>query len=233
MAGARAFLLPVVIDGTSDSQALVPEKFREVQWTRLPQGANTDVFVERVRRLLSGEMSLVASGSAPGAPPVSAAKVTPKPVPAPWGSKAVLFATITVVVLALGYLIANRWVFSKHGAQLAAAPDSAAQSAPNTGFNPPPHSIAVLPFANMSGDKEQEYFSDGLTEELLNSLAQIKELQVAARAAVGGPRHGEPQDRPALGPLAPRAALSGDCTGVEVSDLSIARVSGGVHLGCT
>ena len=50
-------------------------------------------------------------------------------------------------------------------------------------FSPPPHSIAVLPFVNMSGDKEQEYFSDGLAEELLNSLARINELQVAARTS--------------------------------------------------
>ncbi|HEY2339276.1 MAG TPA: hypothetical protein VGH75_01950, partial [Steroidobacteraceae bacterium] len=48
-------------------------------------------------------------------------------------------------------------------------------------FNPPRHSIAVLPFVNMSGDPSQEYFSDGLTEELLNSLSRINELQVAAR----------------------------------------------------
>src|SRR6202021_1524031 len=41
----------------------------------------------------------------------------------------------------------------------------------------------VLPFANMSGDKDQEYFSDGLTEELLNSLSEINELQVAARTS--------------------------------------------------
>jgi TolB-like protein/Flp pilus assembly protein TadD len=41
----------------------------------------------------------------------------------------------------------------------------------------------VLPFVNLSGDKEQEYFSDGLTEELLNSLAEINELQVAARTS--------------------------------------------------
>ena len=50
-------------------------------------------------------------------------------------------------------------------------------------FNPPPHSIAVLAFVNMSGDKKQEYFSDGLSEELINSLARIKELQVAARTS--------------------------------------------------
>jgi TolB-like protein/DNA-binding winged helix-turn-helix (wHTH) protein/Flp pilus assembly protein TadD len=50
-------------------------------------------------------------------------------------------------------------------------------------LNPPAHSIAVLPFVNLSGDKEQEYFSDGLTEELLNSLTHIEGLQVAARTS--------------------------------------------------
>jgi eukaryotic-like serine/threonine-protein kinase len=50
-------------------------------------------------------------------------------------------------------------------------------------FTPPPHSIAVLPFVNLSGDLSQEYFSDGLTEELLNSLAEVNELQVAARTS--------------------------------------------------
>jgi TolB-like protein/tetratricopeptide (TPR) repeat protein len=59
---------------------------------------------------------------------------------------------------------------------------SSAGAAP-AAFAPPPHSIAVLPFVNLSGDKGQEYFSDGLTEELLNSLAEINELQVAARTS--------------------------------------------------
>jgi TolB-like protein len=44
-------------------------------------------------------------------------------------------------------------------------------------------SIAVLPFANMSGDKEQEYFSDGLAEEILNALAGIPGLKVIARTS--------------------------------------------------
>ncbi len=44
-------------------------------------------------------------------------------------------------------------------------------------------SIAVLPFANMSGDKEQEYFSDGLAEEIINALAQIPGLKVTARTS--------------------------------------------------
>ena len=44
-------------------------------------------------------------------------------------------------------------------------------------------SIAVLPFVNMTGDEDNEYFSDGLTETLLHMLAQIPDLQVAARTS--------------------------------------------------
>ena len=44
-------------------------------------------------------------------------------------------------------------------------------------------SVAVLPFVNMSSDPEQEYFSDGLSEELLNRLAKNEQLQVAARTS--------------------------------------------------
>jgi TolB-like protein len=47
----------------------------------------------------------------------------------------------------------------------------------------PANSIAVLPFENLSSDQEQEYFSDGLTEELLNQLAQVNGLQVAGRTS--------------------------------------------------
>src|SRR5678815_3443770 len=55
----------------------------------------------------------------------------------------------------------------------------AASAAPAASDN----SIAVLPFVNMSSDKEQEYFSDGITEELLNLLAKIPQLQVTARTS--------------------------------------------------
>ncbi len=46
-----------------------------------------------------------------------------------------------------------------------------------------PHSIAVLPFVNMSADAENEYFCDGLAEELLNGLSKIETLRVAARTS--------------------------------------------------
>jgi TolB-like protein len=46
-----------------------------------------------------------------------------------------------------------------------------------------PVTLAVLPFANLSSDPEQEYFSDGLTEEILNQLAQVDALSVTARTS--------------------------------------------------
>ncbi len=44
-------------------------------------------------------------------------------------------------------------------------------------------SIAVLPFVNMSNDKENEYFCDGITEEIINALTKIKGLKVTARTS--------------------------------------------------
>src|SRR6186713_2588582 len=55
MAKGRPFLLPVVIDGTRDGDAHVPDSFTEVQWTKLPGGETTPAFVARVHKLLGGE----------------------------------------------------------------------------------------------------------------------------------------------------------------------------------
>jgi TolB-like protein/Tfp pilus assembly protein PilF len=94
---------------------------------------------------------------------------------------------LVVLLLVAGSVM---WWLSRnsHERGVASAPSviasSTASGPPATAsFNPPPHSIAVLPFVNMSGDKEQEYFSDGLSEELLNDLSRINELQVAARTS--------------------------------------------------
>ncbi len=99
--------------------------------------------------------------------------------PASRGRKAVLGSAAAVIALAGIYLVGDRVWVARH----APAQAQAQAKAPAAAFAPPPHSIAVLPFVNMSGDPNQEYFSDGLSEELLNSLATIRALQVAARTS--------------------------------------------------
>jgi len=111
--------------------------------------------------------------------------------PVGW-SKLPLGAIGAVLAAALAYLTIDKfWISGQPPIASRGAPASerAAQSTSvtvepvNTAFNPPPHSIAVLPFVNMSGDASQEYFSDGLSEELVNALSRINELRVAARTS--------------------------------------------------
>jgi TolB-like protein/Flp pilus assembly protein TadD len=106
-------------------------------------------------------------------------------------------AIIAVLAVALAYFLVDKFWLSKRvvspepgtsatentASRTDSLPVTRTAPATPTTFAPPPHSIAVLPFVNMSGDKEQEYFSDGLSEELLNSLSRINELQVAARTS--------------------------------------------------
>ena len=80
------------------------------------------------------------------------------------------------LVLAVALLLTDRFTGGPDEVQLAAA-DTAVSTQDVT------NSIAVLPFVNMSSDEEQEFFSDGITEEILNSLASIKELKVAGRTS--------------------------------------------------
>jgi TolB-like protein/Tfp pilus assembly protein PilF len=178
MARNRVFIVPVCLDTTPEAGADVPESFQRVQWTRLPGGETAPAFVERIKRLPSPEQPPLSAVS-------GAAPVTREPVHASRRSKLILLAIVAVVVCAaLAYLVADRSSVSKHPSASVGDTASRATAEPAAAaFNPPPHSIAVLPFVNLSGDKEQEYFSDGLTEELLNSLAGINELQVAARTS--------------------------------------------------
>src|SRR5262249_12979588 len=67
---------------------------------------------------------------------------------------------------------------AKRGAQLPHAEDDTAATTPALPDHP---SIAVLPFANISGDPEQDYFVDGMVEEIITGLSRIRWLFVIAR----------------------------------------------------
>jgi TolB-like protein len=185
MARDRPFIVPVYLDAAPGAGTDVPESFHRVQWTRLPGGEVHPDFVARIKRLLSPELATTAqqpTTSGSGALPI------PPTIGGPTPLRRGLPVTIAVLaVAALAYLLIDKPWGSKHEATAPPTTSATAPSAPAApaaaAFTPPPHSIAVLPFVNLSGDKEQEYFSDGLTEELLNSLAEIEELQVAARTS--------------------------------------------------
>jgi adenylate cyclase len=66
-------------------------------------------------------------------------------------------------------------------AELTGGPGGAAAQAPHPVTPARKHSICVLPFANMSGDPEQEYFSDGISEDIITDLAKVSALSVVAR----------------------------------------------------
>ena len=83
-----------------------------------------------------------------------------------------------MILAAIALLAASPMVvwYFVHRARTAESPAATSGAAPGA-------SIAVLPLVNLSSDKEQEYFSDGLSEELLNLLAKVPNLRVAARTS--------------------------------------------------
>jgi TolB-like protein len=154
------------------------------QWLDAADSDPVRVFpklIEAVRKALAGAASVVADASAKMA--------SPGP---PSRRNRVIVVIAALVVVALASLAIDKIRSSRRDDSVhrAAATAVGAQPPPTpptvtspAAFSPPPHSIAVLPFTNMSGDPSQDYFSDGVTEELINALSHIDALQVIARTS--------------------------------------------------
>jgi len=156
------FLLPVVIDDTPDTDDRVPERFREIQWTHLPGGVTSPAFIERVKRLLSGEASAPEFARFPSS---AVASNAPPPRELMRRRTGVLYSVVAAaVLLALGYFGLERLN----------------RSNPSTSSTA---SIAVLPLANESGEASQQYFSDGISEDLITALGQFPGLKVIGRSS--------------------------------------------------
>ena len=94
-----------------------------------------------------------------------------------------ILALIAIGVVVVDRLIPEQAVTPSTDAQQAAAPIEAASPPPNQEAADRIPSLAVLPFANMSPDPDNEYFADGISEELLNVLVDIEELRVPSRTS--------------------------------------------------
>jgi TolB-like protein len=181
MSDRVAFLVPVVIDDTVDAQADVPERFRAVHWMRLPGGVTQLEFVARIKRLLTAEPPTTAgfpTGAASGSSPIPLTTGRPSPL-----RRALPIAVALLGLVALAYILFERLWISKPAAPTAASNAASSSGAPSAAFTPPPHSIAVLPFADMSQNHDQEYFGDGMAEEIVSLLVKVPDLKVIGRTS--------------------------------------------------
>jgi TolB-like protein len=197
MASGTAFVVPVVIDETLESEALVPEEFMRFQWTRLQHGFPTPQFIAQVKQLLENprvpaaraNVSPKPSENGPATAPVAAAG---RPRKMNW-AVAALAAAIALAVVA--FLVVRR----PGPAPAPAAP--AASGVPKPADEPAANSksIAVLPFANFSEDKDNEFFADGLQDEVITALAKIHDLKVISRTSVLAYRNPEGRNLKKIG----------------------------------
>jgi TolB-like protein len=167
MAHGTPFIVPVVVDDTPEASAIVPEQFMRVQWSRLPQGVPDEKFVGQLKRLLAPPGQPAREPTRPRTASPSDPLTAPAPAPAKPRMPVWLRAALAVVVIGGGLAIALGPKPSTRGASKA-----------------PDKSLAVLPFTNMSDEKENAYFADGIHEDILTNLAVTRELHVVSRTSV-------------------------------------------------
>jgi TolB-like protein/cytochrome c-type biogenesis protein CcmH/NrfG len=166
MAEGVPFLAPVVVDDTSEGEALVPAEFLRVQWCRLPSALPTPQFVAQIQKMVEAP-----GRSAAPARPTASTQELPR-------SRNLLWAMCALG--AVGIAIAGTLFLSRRPQPqpVASIPIEAAAPAVDA------KSIAVLPFDNMSEDKANEFFTDGVHEDVLTNLSYIKDLHVVSRTSV-------------------------------------------------
>jgi TolB-like protein len=186
MAEGMAFLAPVVVDDTPESGALVPPEFMRVQWTRLPGALPTPQFVGQIKRLLEGPQKMPPhERSTPSFPtgPAQAARpdqsAHPKKSAFPgwaWGVLGLVLAGVAVGFALLRKPEPVPTPAPKPVSQVPVSPDRPAVEQ---------KSIAVLPFENMSEEKDASaFFADGVHEDILTNLSFVRDLRVVSRTSV-------------------------------------------------
>lgn len=114
------------------------------------------------------------------------AEVAPEQSIAPQTARKLERSMLVLLVLALAYFGFDKFLLApkREAALVSTTTKEVTQELAQEAAPVAAKSIAVLPFVNMSTDPEQEYFSDGMTEEILNALANVPNLAVTARTSV-------------------------------------------------
>jgi TolB-like protein/Tfp pilus assembly protein PilF len=179
MATDAAFLVPVVVDETRETDARVPEEFFNAQWTRLPGGDTPLAFAERVRELLAADVP----GALPAQSVMSPGTDRGGRVTYTRARNAPPVRNVALAVIALLILVAGAIWYYQTSRHASAAKQSSPPASPAVAAALDEKSIAVLPFVDMSAEKNQGYMSDGIAEELLNLLSKVPDLKVIARTS--------------------------------------------------
>jgi TolB-like protein/Tfp pilus assembly protein PilF len=159
----RGVYLPIAIDAVETPLGFGQDHaLRLIAW----RGDRGDPFFKDV---LAAVRAIIAGGPRPV--PTARAKSLGRPT---------VRSRRTLLLGAVGLAGVAGLVVFKAPARLCAA---AGLSCPGLVAPAAANSVAVLPFANLSGDPGQDYFSDGLSEELIDTLARVKPLHVAARTS--------------------------------------------------
>jgi TolB-like protein len=160
MAAERAFILPVVIDEVREADALVPDRFREVQWTLCPAGQPSTEFVARVVRLLTPDVPQAHTAS----PRVQASSAVTPARRLPSARTALVIGVAAAALVAAGLFAAYWTAFRSQAIGM----------------------VAVLPFENATGDPANDYLSNGISESLINKLSRVNGLHVISRTSAFG-----------------------------------------------
>lgn len=170
MADTKTFLVPVVIDGTPQRGASVPEKFHELHWTRLPGGEASPAFVARVQRLLALEPTPAQAARAPTGSTTGPAS-TPPPRRS-WRRDVGLWTVVALLVAALLILLVDRFLLPK-------SPPWRTRSASQVTDQ---SVVVVSDFANTTADPA---FDGALRQLLIVELGKSPQLSVLSAARIG------------------------------------------------
>jgi TolB-like protein/cytochrome c-type biogenesis protein CcmH/NrfG len=171
MSEDRPFLIPVNLDGIAEAGARVPARFRELHWITLHRGDSGAALVKRLTELherISRSPFLLDPPAATGPSRLPIRPIFPR-----WKLAAIISGLLVPTACAIWWMAGEKTRAGRTASEAKSSAETAAERS----------TVAVLPFVSLSDDQSNDYFSDGLTEELSAALTRGSALRVVARTS--------------------------------------------------